>query len=133
MRRLYPARAFDDIDTEHRHTWNFAPGWSFQFQPRLKKFGVTIEFQPGAKRIFFYFISPWSESILATICGIFYKNVSQKKTFCMQLQDHIKTMMLDFINKRSKMFNFKNFKIVLMATIHSKIVTASLLLNLYSY
>ena len=28
----------------------------------------------------------------------------------MQLQDYIKTMMLDFINKRSKIFNFKTFK-----------------------
>ena len=44
----------------------------------------------------------------------------------MQLQDYIKTMMLDFINKRSTMFNFKTFKIVLLATINSKIVTASL-------
>ena len=26
---------------------------------------------------------------------------------CMQLQDYIKTMMLDFVNKRSKIFNFK--------------------------
>ena len=43
----------------------------------------------------------------------------------MQLQD-IKTMMLDFINKRSKMFNFKTFKIVLLAINNSKIVAASL-------
>ena len=42
-----------------------------------------------------------------------YKNVSRKKAFRMPLQDYIKTMMLDFINKRSN------------------IVTASLLLNLY--
>ena len=33
----------------------------------------------------------------------------------MQLQDYIKTMMLDFLSKRSKMFNFKTFKIVLLA------------------
>ena len=128
MHGLWPAIAFDNIDKEHCYTWNFAPGWS-----RLKKFGVTLEFQPGAKRIFFYFISPWGESILAKICGIFYKNVLQKKTFRIQLQDYIKTMMLDFINKKSKMFNFKKFKIVILATIHSKIVTASLLLNLCSY
>ena len=44
----------------------------------------------------------------------------------MQLQDYIKTMMLDFINS-SKMFNFKTFKIVLLATINSIIVAASLL------
>ena len=30
----------------------------------------------------------------------------------MQLQDYIETMMLDFINKGSKMFNFKTFEIV---------------------
>ena len=50
----------------------------------------------------------------------------------MQLQDYIKTMMLDFIKKRSKMFNFKTFKIVLLATINSKInsvVRNSFLLN----
>ena len=40
--------------------------------------------------------------------------------------------MLDFINKRSTMFNFKTFKIVLLATINSVIVTTSLLLNLYT-
>ena len=40
--------------------------------------------------------------------------------------------MLDFINKSSTMFNFKTFKIVLLATINSVIVTASLLLNLYT-
>ena len=34
----------------------------------------------------------------------------------MQLQDYIKTMMLDFINKRSKTFNFKTFKVVLLTT-----------------
>ena len=40
-------------------------------------------------------------------------------------------MMLDFIKKRSKMFNFIIFEIVSLATINSIIVTASLLLNLY--
>ena len=30
-----------------------------------------------------------------------------------------KNYMLDFINKRSKMFNFKTFQIVLLATINS--------------
>ena len=37
----------------------------------------------------------------------------------MQLQDYIKTILLDFIHKRSKMFNFKTFKIVLLATTNS--------------
>ena len=50
----------------------------------------------------------------------------------MQLRDCIKSMMLDFITKRINLFNFKLFKIVLLATINSIIVTASLLLNLYT-
>ena len=37
----------------------------------------------------------------------------------MQFQDFIKAMMLDYINKRSKMFNFKAFKIVLLAVINN--------------
>ena len=41
-------------------------------------------------------------------------------------------MILDLTNKRSKIFNFKTFKIVLLATINSIIVAASLLLNLYT-
>ena len=55
-----------------------------------------------------------------------------KSTFRMQLQDYIKTKMLDFIHKRSKMINFRTFKIVLLATINSIILTAVLLLNLYA-
>ena len=50
----------------------------------------------------------------------------------MQLRDYIKSMMLDFITKRINLFHFKLFKIVLMATINSIIVTALLLLNLYT-
>ena len=84
----------------------------FQFQLGFKKIVVTPEFQPGAKRILLYFISPRDETIFAKICAIFYKNASRKKTFRMQLQDYMKAMMLDFINKRSKIFNFKTFKTV---------------------
>ena len=50
----------------------------------------------------------------------------------MQLQVYIKTMMLYFINKRSKKFNFKTFQIVFLATVNSVIVTAPLLLNLHT-
>ena len=50
----------------------------------------------------------------------------------MQLRDCIKSMMLDFITKKINLFNFKLFKIVLLATINSIIMTASLLLNLYT-
>ena len=86
----------------------------------------------GKTNIFFTSFAPQGQNIFTKICSIFYKNVLWKKTFRMQLQDYMKTMMLDSINKRSKMFNFEIFKIVLLATINSKIVTASLLLNLYS-
>ena len=58
--------------------------------------------------------------------------VYEKSMLRMQLQDYIKSMMLDFITKRINLFNFKLFKIVLLATINSIIVTASLLLNLYT-
>ena len=114
------------LTTLHCHMWNFAPVWNFQFQPRLKKIGITLEFQPEVKWIFFYFISPLGENIFAKICDIFYKNAIWKKTFHMQLQNYIKTVIIDFINKRSKIFNFKAFKIVLLAKANSKIMTASL-------
>ena len=58
--------------------------------------------------------------------------VYEKSMLHMQLRDCIKSMMLDFITKRINLFNFKLFKIVLLATINSIIVTASLLLNLYT-
>ena len=65
-------------------TREISPGVKFSI-------AVTREFQPGAKRIFFYFISPWAENIFSKICGIFYKNILQKKT---RLQDYIKIMMI---------------------------------------
>ena len=58
--------------------------------------------------------------------------VYEKSMLRMQLRDYIKSMMLDFITKRINLFHFKLFKIVLMATINSIIVTALLLLNLYT-
>ena len=69
---------------------------------------------------------------LQKFAAYFTKMFYGKNTFRMQLRDYIKTMMLDFIKKRSKMFNFKIFEIVSLATINSIIVTASLLLNLYT-
>ena len=56
----------------------------------------------------------------------FTKMLYGKRRFVCGLQDHIKTTMLDFINKISSMFNFKTFKIVLLTAIDSKIVAASL-------
>ena len=44
------------LHLEPRHTWNFNSRWNFQFQPGLKKVGVTLQFQSGVKRISFYFI-----------------------------------------------------------------------------
>ena len=54
----------------------FALRRNFQFQPGLKKIGVTNEFQPRAKRKFFYYISPRGENIFAKICGISNKNAT---------------------------------------------------------
>ena len=113
-------------------TREILPGVKFLILTWVGKNWFHTWVSTGPKGTFFYFISPRGENIFGKICGIFYKNVIRKKTFCMQLQGYIKTMMLDFINKRSKIFKFKTFKIVLLATINSKIVTASLLLNLYS-
>ena len=52
---------------------------TFQFQPGLKKIEVTRGFQLGAKRTFFYFISPRGENIVAKICRIICKNVLPKQ------------------------------------------------------
>ena len=54
----------------------------------LKRIGFTREFEQGAKQIFFISFYP----------------------------DYIKTVMLAFTNRKSKMLNFKTFKIVLLAT-----------------
>ena len=78
------------------------------YKNRLKKIGVTREFQPKAKRNFFYFISHqvkiYLQRFAAYVTKMLYRNV-----LCMQLQVCIKTM-LHFINKRSKMFDFKTFE-----------------------
>ena len=97
-----------------------------------KKLVSDVSFNPGQNEYLFYFISHRRENIYGKNCGMFYKNVLRKKTFGMQLQDYIKAMMLDCISNRIKMLNFKTFKIALLATINSKNVTASLLLNLYA-
>ena len=86
----------------------------------------------GPNEYFFTSIHPGVKIYLQKFAAYFTKMFFWKKMFCMQLQDYIKTMILDFINKRIKMLNFITFEIVLLATINSCIVTASFLLNLYS-
>ena len=72
-----------------------------KFLPGLKKIGAaTREFQPGAKLIFFYFISPRGENIFAKICAIFYKAFLRKKSVSYAVRGYLKTMMLDYINAR---------------------------------
>ena len=44
----------------------------------------------------------------------------------------VKTILLDLISNKSKMFNFQTFKVVLLATINSIFVTALLLVNFYT-
>ena len=59
---------------------------------------------------FFYFISLRAETIFAKIYVIFYKNVLRKKHVSYAVTALYKNyMMLDFINKRNKKFNFKAF------------------------
>ena len=105
----------------------FHPGVKFSISTWAEKSWCHTWDSTRGKTNISNFISPQGENIFAKICSIFYKYVLWKKTFRMQVQNYIKTIMLDFINKRSKMFNFKTFKIVLLATTNSKIVTASLL------
>ena len=76
------------------------------------RFDVTCEFQPRVKGIFFYFISPQDEILLQRFAAYFTKMFYGKSMYCMQLQYYTKTMILDFVNKRSKMFDFKTLKIV---------------------
>ena len=99
-----------------------------KFGPGLKKIGVTREFRPGANKYFFTSFHP-GVKLYAKICGIFYKNVLHKRHVSYVVPGLYKT---DFINKRSKIFNFKTFKIVLLATMNSIIGTTSLLRNSYT-
>ena len=81
----------------------FRPRVKFLFliSTRVEKSWCHAWVSTGGKTNIFYFISPRGENIFAKICAIFCKNLLWKKTFRMQLQDYIKTTMLDFINKRS--------------------------------
>ena len=87
---------------EHRHTWKFlSRGEIFNFNPGWKKLVSHLRFNPGQNEYFLlHFTLGWK--YIAKICGIFYKNILRKTTFRMKLQDYIKTMMLDFINKRTQ-------------------------------
>ena len=120
---IFPTKHNDLInDCQREHS----PRGEFSISTRVAKNWFHTWVSTRDKVNLFCFISARGENIFAKNCGIFYKNVLRKKMFRMQLQDYIKPMMLYFINKRSKMFNFKIFGIVLLATINSKIVTASL-------
>ena len=64
--------------------------------------------------------------------GYFTKMFYGKKHVSYPVQDYIKSMIFDFSNKRRKMFNFRTFKIVVLATVNSIIVTALISLKLYT-
>ena len=106
----------------------FHPEVKFSILTQVEKTVVTREFQPGAKRMFFYFISSRSETTFAKICDIFYKNVLRKKPVSHAVTGLYKNYDIRF-HQQQKMFNFKMSKIILLATINSIIVTASFLLN----
>lgn len=60
---------------------------NFQFQPGLKKIGVTRDFTS------FY---PGVKIFLQRLVALFVKTFYRKSMFRMQLEDYIKTMMSDF-------------------------------------
>ena len=81
-----------------------------KFLPELKKKWYHTWVSTQGETNTFYFISLWIGLIFAKICGIFYKNILRRKHVCMQLQDYTKILILDYINKSNKMFDFKTFK-----------------------
>ena len=80
------------------------PGVTFSVSTWVKQDGVTREFQLGVKLMFFSSFHPSLKLYLERFEAYFTKMFYGK---FMRLQDYIKTMMLDFVNKRSKIFNFK--------------------------
>ena len=90
-----------------------------------------VSASPGRNEYFFTLFHTRVELYIQRYAVYFAKMFRGKSMFCMQLQDYIKAMMLDFINKRSKAFiDFKWFKIVLLAAINSIIFIASLFIKL---
>ena len=72
----------------------------FQFNPGLKKIGVTREFHRGGEtNVYFTSFHSGVEIYLQGFAAYFTKFFYGKSTFRMQLQDYIKTI-LHFINKR---------------------------------
>ena len=87
-------------------------GEIFNFNPCWKKMVSHLSFNTGqSKNVFASF---HTELISYAVTGL-YKNYDVR-----------------FHQQENKVFNFKTFKIVLLATINWKLVIASFLLNLYS-
>ena len=93
---------------------------------------LHVSFNPGWSKEFLASFHPRVKIYLKRFAVYLTKMFDGKSMVNMQLQVYTKTMMLEFIQKRSKMFNFKTFKIVWLATINSVIVTVSLLINMYT-
>ena len=116
----------------------FCSGVKFPILIQIEKLLPTVvtrhvSISPGRNEYFFTLFQPRVELYMQRFAVYFTKLFRGKSMFCMQLQDYIKAMMLDFINKRSKAFiDFKWFKIVSLAAISSIIFIASLSLNLYT-
>ena len=104
-----------------------ARGEIFNFNRSSKNWCHTWVSTRGETNIFLLHVTSGWNYIFKDLQRILQNVLRKKHSSYMQLQDYIKTMMLNFINKRRKIFNFKTFKIVLSATINSAIVTASLL------
>ena len=100
----------------------FLHGVKFSVSTRVEK-----SFNPGQNEYFFTSIHAEVKIYLQRLAAFFTNILNGKSPFCMRLRVYIKTMLLDFITNRSKMFNFKTFKVVLLATID--LVIARMLRN----
>ena len=77
-----------------------------KFLPEFKKSGITPEFQPRAKRIPFTSFHSVLDLYLRRFATYFTKIFYGESTFVCSS----KILILDFINKSNKMFDFKMFK-----------------------
>ena len=82
--------------------------------------------------MFFNFNSPQHEDIFAKICSMFYKNVLRKKQASYAVKGLYKNYDVRFHRQENRKFNFKTLKVFLLAAINAIILTALLLLNLYT-
>ena len=92
---------------------------------------LHLSFNPGRNK---YFLTSFHNGVkvyLQTFEVYFAKMFYKKARFVCSYYI-VKTILLDLISNKNKMFNFQTFKVVLLATINSIFVTALLLVNFYT-